>query len=59
VRHREAGEGQQLLGAVTQHGLELGELAAQHPRDHVQLLMDVGGIGLGEDRADGRGDHLG
>jgi hypothetical protein len=34
------------------------ELAAQHPGDHVQLLMDMGGVGLGEDRADRRGDHL-
>ena len=56
---RKRGKGQQLLGAVAQHDLELGELAPEHPGDHVQLLMDMGSVGLGEDRADGRGDHLG
>jgi hypothetical protein len=59
VADREGGEGQQVLGGVTQHRLELGELAAQHPRDHLKLLVDVGGVGLGEDGADGGGDHLG
>ena len=58
MRDREPGEGQQLLSAVTQHPLEGGELAAQHLGDDVQLLMHMGGVGLGEDGADGRGDHL-
>jgi hypothetical protein len=44
VRHREAAESQQVLGGVTQHGLKLGELPAQHPSDHVELLMDVGSV---------------
>ena len=56
---REAGEGQQVLGGVAQHRLQLGELAAQHPSDDVQLVVDVRGVGLGEDGADGGGDHLG
>jgi hypothetical protein len=38
---------------LSQHPLELGELAAQHPGDHVELVVDVGGVGLGEDRSDG------
>jgi hypothetical protein len=39
VRHREGGEGQQVLGGVTQQHLQLGELAAQHPGDDVELVM--------------------
>jgi hypothetical protein len=34
--------------SVAQHRLQLAELPAQHPRDHIELLMDVGGIRLGE-----------
>jgi hypothetical protein len=41
------------------HGLELGELAAEHGGDHPELLVDVVGIRLGEDGADRGGDHLG
>jgi hypothetical protein len=55
----EAGEGQQVGGGVAEHGLQLGELAAQHARDAVELVVDVGCIRLGEDGPDGRGDHLG
>jgi hypothetical protein len=55
---RECGEGEQVLGAVAQHPLELGELAAQHSSDHVELVVDVGGVGLGEDGADGGRHHL-
>jgi hypothetical protein len=58
VTDRERREGQQLLGVVAEHRLQLGELAAQHPGDDVQLLVDVGGVRLGEDGADGGGDHL-
>jgi hypothetical protein len=58
VADRKRGEGQQILGAVAQHALELGELSAQHPRDDLELVLDVGGVGLGEDGADGRGDHF-
>ena len=35
-----------------------GELAAELVGDRVELLGDRGGVGLGEDRADGGGDHL-
>jgi hypothetical protein len=59
VADREAGEGQQLLGGVAEHALQLGELAAEHPRDDVQLLVHMLGIRLSKARADGRGDHLG
>jgi hypothetical protein len=34
-------------------------LAAEHAGDDVELLVDVPGVGLGEDGADGGGDHLG
>jgi hypothetical protein len=37
----------------------LGELAAQHVGDHVQLLAHMVGVTLGEDRADGGRHHLG
>jgi hypothetical protein len=56
---REGGEGEQVLGAIAQHRLELGELAAEHPGDDVELVMHVGGVRLSEDGPDGRGDHLG
>jgi hypothetical protein len=56
VRDREAGERQRLLSAVAQHGLELGELAPQHPGDRVQLLVDMGGVGLVEDGPQQRQD---
>ena len=56
---REAGEGEQVLGAVAQHGLQLGELASEHPGDDVELVLYVGGVRLREDGTDGRGDHLG
>ena len=45
------------LGAA-QHLLDLGQLLAEHRGDHLELLVDVLGVGLGEDRADRRGDHL-
>ncbi|KUI15612.1 hypothetical protein AU193_11650 [Mycobacterium sp. GA-1285] len=37
----------------------LGELATEHASDGVQLFADVLGVGLGEDGADRRDDHLG
>jgi hypothetical protein len=55
----EAGEGQQVLGGVVEHGLDLGQLPAEHAGDDVELLADVLLIGLGEDGADCGGDHLG
>jgi hypothetical protein len=59
VRDGECGEGEQVLGVVAQHGLELGELAAEHAGDDVELVLDVGSVRLGEDGPDGRGHHLG
>jgi hypothetical protein len=58
VANREAGEGQQFVGCVTEHRLELGELAAKHPSDDIELLVDMGGVGLGEDGPDRGGDYL-
>jgi hypothetical protein len=55
----EGGEGQQVLGGVAEHRLDLRELAAEHAGDDVELGVHVLGVGLGEDRADRRGDHLG
>jgi hypothetical protein len=34
-------------------------LAAEHAGDDLQLLADLGRAGLGEDAAEGGGDHLG
>lgn len=59
MRHREIGEGGDVFGCLAQHGFDLGQLAAEHARDGVELLADVLGVGLGEDSADRRGDHLG
>jgi len=58
VRGREAGEREQVLRGVAQHGLDLDRLTAKHPSDHPELFTNVRGIGLGEDRADRRRDHL-
>lgn len=44
---------------VAQHGLDSGELSAEHGGDHVELGVDVLGVGLGEDRADRGGEHVG
>jgi hypothetical protein len=35
-----------------------GSWRAEHARDDVELLADVGGIRLGEAGPDGGGDHL-
>jgi hypothetical protein len=59
VTDRKGGEGQQLVRRVAEHDLELGELAPQHPGDDIKLVVDVSGVGLGEDGADGGRDHLG
>jgi hypothetical protein len=59
VRHGEIGEGGDVVGGLAQHRFDLGQLAAEHVRDGVELLTDVFGVGLGEDGADRRGDHLG
>src|SRR5829696_9266629 len=56
---REGREGQQLLSAVAQHGLELGELPSQPSGDDIELVVDMGAGRLGEDGPDGRGYHLG
>ena len=59
VGDREGGEGGQVLAGISQHGGDLGELGLKHGRDLVQLLGDLGAGGLGEDGADGGGDHPG
>jgi hypothetical protein len=38
---------------------DLGELSAEHRGDDLELVANVFGVGLGEDRADRGGDHLG
>jgi hypothetical protein len=58
VRDREPGEREQVVVGVAEHRLDLGELFAEHRGDDLELLMDVLGVGLGEDRADRCGDHL-
>jgi hypothetical protein len=59
VADGEAGERQQLVFCVPEHGLDLRELPAEHAGDDVELGVHVGGVGLGEDGADRGGDHLG
>jgi hypothetical protein len=59
VRDREIGEGSDVLGDLARHRFELGQLAAEHAGDGVELLADMLGVWLGEDGADRRGDHLG
>ena len=48
-----------VVGGIAQHGFDLGQLAAEHAGDGVELFAHVFCVGLGEDGADGRGDHLG
>ena len=43
---------------VAEHLLDLGQALAEHRGDVLELLVDVRGVRLGEDRADRRGDHL-
>jgi hypothetical protein len=59
VRDGKGGKGQQVLLGVAQHGLDGRELPAEHAGDDVELGADVLGVGLGEDRPDCGGDHLG
>jgi len=55
---REAGECQQVVSGVVEHGRDLGMGATQH-RDHLgELLADVLRVRLGKDCADGRGHHV-
>lgn len=54
----ERGEGEQFGLGVTQHGLDVAELATEHAGDHVELIVHVGGVGLGEDGTDRGGDHF-
>ncbi len=56
--HREVGEGGDVGGGLAQHGFDLGELAAEHAGDGVELFAHVLGVWLGEDGADRGGDHL-
>jgi hypothetical protein len=58
VRHGEPAEGEEVFGGVAEHGGDVGELGLEHVGDS-SSWEDVVGFGLGEDRADGGGDHLG
>ena len=58
MRDREVCEGGDLVGGLAQHRLDLAVSAAEHAGDDVELGADVFGVGLGEDGADRRGDHL-
>ena len=53
VRHREIGEGGDVVGGLTQHGFDPAQLAAEHTGDGVELLTHMLGVGLGEDGSDG------
>ena len=44
---------------VAEHQFDLGRLLTEYHRDDLELLVDVLGIGLRDDRVDRRGDHLG
>lgn len=55
---RERGEGEEVVSGVCEHDGDVGELAVEHAGDLVELGADVGGVGLGEDGADGSGDHV-
>ena len=44
---------------VAEHLLDIAQLLAEHRGDDLELLVDVLGVGLGEDGADRCGDHLG
>ncbi len=59
VADREGGEGEQVVLGLPQHRLDLQKLTAEHAGDDVELGAHVLGVGLGEDRPDGGGDHLG
>jgi hypothetical protein len=48
-----------MSSAASEHVLDLGELAAEQVGNDAELLADLPGGGLGEDGADGGGDHLG
>src|SRR5581483_6099863 len=59
VRFGKGGEGQDVGCCVPEHGGDGGELPAELVGDGLELFGDGGCVGLGEDRADGGGDHLG
>jgi hypothetical protein len=47
MRDGERGERQQCRCSVTEHGLDLGELPAEHGCDRLELLVDILGVGVG------------
>nr|WP_042791754.1 hypothetical protein [Mycobacterium avium] len=59
MQDREIGECGDVVGGLAQHRFDLGQLAAEHAGDGVELLSHMFGVGLGEDGADRCGDHLG
>ena len=58
MRDREIRERGDIWAGLAQHGFDFGQLPPEHAGDGVELLTHVGGVGLGEDGADRRGDHL-
>ncbi len=58
MRPREGGVGQQIVLGIEQRGGDVGEPAGQAVGYLAQMSPGGVGVGLGEDRADGRDDHL-
>lgn len=51
---QESGERQQVFFRLAEHRLDLRQLLAEHSGDAVELLFDVLGVRLGEDRSERR-----
>ena len=58
VFDREASEREEVFFRVVEHGGDLRVGALEHAGDLVELGPHVWRVGLGEDRADDRGDHV-
>ena len=54
----ETGEREQVRPGVVEHRRDLQMRPAQHRGDLNKLFLDVLTVGLGEDSADDRGDHI-
>ena len=55
---RERREGEKVMLGIAEHRCDLRMRAAQHRGDLGELGVDVLSVGLGEDGADDRGDHV-
>jgi len=58
VSLRERREGEKVMLGIAEHRCDLRMRAAQHRGDLGELGVDVLSVGLGEDGADDRGDHV-